>query len=68
VVSNRPGGHRFAVRVAWRALIPEEVASRGSAPGIEIRIEIRKSKGVMQAMLQMDKLDIAQLKEAYDKG
>jgi hypothetical protein len=54
--------------VAWRALIPEEVASRGSAPGIEIRIEIRKSKGVTQAMLQMDKLDIAQLKEAYDKG
>jgi hypothetical protein len=68
VVSNRPGGHRFAVRVAWRALLPEEAAWRGSAPGIEIRIEIRKSKGVMQAMLQMDKLDIAQLKEAYDKG
>jgi predicted 3-demethylubiquinone-9 3-methyltransferase (glyoxalase superfamily) len=28
----------------------------------------KKSKGVMQAMLQMDKLDIARLKEAYDKG
>jgi hypothetical protein len=56
------------VRVAWRALIPEEAASRGSAPGIEIRIEIRKSKSMMQAMLQMDKLDIGRLKEAYGKG
>jgi predicted 3-demethylubiquinone-9 3-methyltransferase (glyoxalase superfamily) len=27
-----------------------------------------KSKGVMQAMLKMDKLDIGRLKEAYDKG
>jgi hypothetical protein len=68
VVSNRPGGHRFAVRVAWRGPLPKEAASRGSAPGIEIRIEIRKSKSVMQAMLQMDKLDIGRLKEAYDKG
>jgi predicted 3-demethylubiquinone-9 3-methyltransferase (glyoxalase superfamily) len=28
----------------------------------------KKSKSVMQAMLQMDKLDIGRLKEAYDKG
>jgi hypothetical protein len=68
VVSNRPGGHRFAVRVAWRALIPEEAASQASAAGIKMRIEIRKSKGVMQAMMQMDKLDIGRLKEAYGKG
>jgi hypothetical protein len=33
-----------------------------------MRIEIRKSKGVMQAMMQMDKLDIGRLKEAYGKG
>jgi predicted 3-demethylubiquinone-9 3-methyltransferase (glyoxalase superfamily) len=27
-----------------------------------------KSKRVMQAMLQMDKLDIERLKQAYEKG
>ncbi len=41
VVSNRAGGRRFAVRVAWRSPLPEEAASRGSAPGIEIGIEIK---------------------------
>src|SRR6516162_3395435 len=41
LVSHRPGGHRFAVRVAWRGALPEEAASRGSAPGIEVRIEIK---------------------------
>jgi len=30
--------------------------------------DAKKSKSVMQAMLQMDKLDIGRLQEAYDKG
>ena len=29
---------------------------------------LRKQKGVMQAMLQMDKIDIKTLKQAYDQG
>jgi hypothetical protein len=44
VVSNRPGDHRFAVRVAWRALIPEEAASQASAAGIKIGIKIKQDQ------------------------
>jgi predicted 3-demethylubiquinone-9 3-methyltransferase (glyoxalase superfamily) len=28
----------------------------------------KKANGVMQAMLQMDKIDITKLKQAYDKA